>query len=111
MLVMGIVAIGVATGCGARQVGVPAAPADDPGLVEGRDIYTRNCASCHGAAGGGGRGPQLNEGQILTTYPAIDDQIAVVRDGRNTMPAFGGKFSDEQLEAVVRFTREVLATQ
>lgn len=101
----------VVTACGARQAGVPAAPADDPVLVEGREIYIRNCASCHGASGGGGRGPQLNGGRVLTLYPEIDDQVSLVSAGRNNMPAFDEKFSDAQLEAVVRFTREVLAIQ
>lgn len=109
---LSILSLGFAfTGCGARQGGVPAAPADNPVLIEGRDIYTRNCASCHGASGGGGRGSQLNEGRVLTLYPEINDQVSVVSAGRNNMPAFGEKFSAAQLEAVVRFTREVLATQ
>lgn len=90
---------------------MPAAPADDAVLIEGREIYTRNCASCHGASGDGGRGPRFNNGQVLSRYPAIADQITVVSDGRNNMPAFGDKFSDDQLVAVVRFTREVLADE
>lgn len=106
-----LVTAAAVTACGARQVDVPAAPDGDVVLTEGREIYIRNCASCHGASGGGGRGPRLNEGRVLAEYPAIEDQISVVRDGQNNMPAFGGKFSEEQLEAVVRFTREVLAAE
>lgn len=88
---------------------VPEVRNGDAVLIEGRELYTRNCAQCHGAAGGGGRGEQLSEGAVLASFPEIDDQVAVVSGGRNNMPAFGEKFSDDQLVAVVRFTREVLS--
>ncbi len=89
---------------------MPQAPADDAQLVEGQDIYARSCASCHGVSGQGGRGSKL-AGTVSSTYPDIDDQIAVVTDGRNSMPAFGGRLSDDEIEAVVRYTREVLVAE
>ncbi len=96
----------VLTACGgtAPEVGEGA----DPGLIEGRSVWIGQCASCHGASGGGGRGTQLNDGRVLDRYPEIADQIALVTNGRGGMPAYAGRLSDEQIEAVVRYTREIL---
>ena len=93
------------TGCVAES---PEVTIDDPVLVEGRDIYTRNCASCHGPAGDGGVGLKLSEGAVIETFADIEAQIELVRDGRNNMPAYGDRLTEEQIDAVVRYTREVL---
>ena len=45
---------------------------------------------------------------MTETYPDAADQVAVVRDGRRSMPSFGGTLSEAEIEAVVRYTREVL---
>ena len=42
-------------------------------------------------------------------YPDPADQIAVVTNGRGGMPAFGEKLSEEEIAAVVEYTRTVLA--
>jgi mono/diheme cytochrome c family protein len=88
----------------------PAAPSDDPVLVEGQHVFSQNCASCHGASGGGAFGPKL-AGVVATKYPNIDDQIAVITNGRNQMPAFGQKLSAAQIDAVAHYTREVLGSK
>ena len=102
-LVAGLALAGAA--CTAAAV---EAPAGDAELQLGQSVYTRNCASCHGATGAGGRGLKLNEGEVLDKFPAVDDQISVIADGRGTMPAFGGRLSEEDIAAVTRYTREVL---
>lgn len=66
-------------------------PAEAGGLlVEGGEIYSGQCASCHGGTGGGGSGRQLNDGQVLLTFPSaeageafdgIAGQIAWVANG------------------------------
>jgi cytochrome c oxidase subunit 2 len=96
-----------ATACGgtAPEVGEGA----DPALSEGRSVWVAQCASCHGAAGGGGRGPKLSDGQVLDRFPDVADQIDLVLNGRGAMPSYAGRLSDEQIESVVRYTREVLA--
>lgn len=86
----------------------PEVTVDDPELVAGRAIYGANCASCHSANGGGGLGTKLNEGSVVAAFPEIEDQITLVADGRDRMPAFVGRLTDEELRAVVRYTREVL---
>jgi mono/diheme cytochrome c family protein len=41
-------------------------------------------------------------------YPDIDDQIAVIENGRGSMPAFGGSLSPEDIRAVAEYERQVL---
>ncbi len=94
------------TGCIA-DTAVPA-PADDEVLVLGQTIYTSNCASCHGVEGAGRRGAALNNPALLEAYPEPADLREVIAVGRRTMPGFEGRLTDEQLDAVVRYTREVL---
>lgn len=87
---------------------VPEVSSNDAVLVLGRDVYSRNCVSCHGASGQGGTGTKLSEGAVTAKYPDTAEQLAIVANGRNQMPAFAGKLSDDEIEAVVRFTREGL---
>ncbi len=87
---------------------VPDVPSGDPVLVQGREVYSRNCVGCHGAAGQGGTGSKLADGVVTTAFPDPADQFAIIANGKNQMPAFTGKLSDDEIEAVVRFTREGL---
>ncbi len=86
----------------------PEVTVDDPELREGRAIYGSACAACHGADGGGGSGSKLSDGAVTAAYPDIADQIELVANGRGQMPAYTGRLTDEQIRAVVRYTREVL---
>ncbi len=105
--VLGVVVAGVlVVGCAGEP---PEVTVDDPELVTGRAIYGASCASCHGADGRGGVGSRLDGASLIETYPDIADQMEVVSNGRNRMPAFIGRLDDDQVRAVVRYTREVLA--
>ncbi len=89
----------------------PAAAPEDGGTtvvgaaVDGAAVYGQSCAGCHGADGGGGRGPQLSEGAVVEAFPEVDDEIGVVTLGRGGMPAFGSRLTPAEIEAVVEFTR------
>ena len=66
--------------------------------TDGEALFTERCGSCHtlSAAGTSGSvGPNLDE----TTLDA-DTVESIVRDGRGSMPAFGGELSDAQIAAV-----------
>lgn len=98
----------------------------DEGPVDlGAQVYGRNCASCHGATGGGvGNFPALAGGQAAQTFPDEADHIAWVEEGsRNIagqpygaagtiatggMPGFASVLSPEQIAAVVEFERNSL---
>jgi mono/diheme cytochrome c family protein len=70
----------------------------------GAAIFADNCARCHGNDGGGGVGPQLSAGRVVTHYPNVDDQIAFVTSLHSniTDPA---NLSAENIRAVVEYTR------
>jgi len=98
-------------------------------LAEGATIY-QNCASCHGATGGGGVGPAFAGGDLAQNWPDFKDQIRWVSHGsanfpgdtygalnkpkKGGMPAWstdypGGTLTPLQIALVVRYEREVLA--
>jgi mono/diheme cytochrome c family protein len=99
---------------------------NDP-VVAGATLFTNNCATCHGANGEGGVGPQLNGGQVLKVWPKLADHINWVHTGgepyigktigainipvpaNNVMPAFGmdhgGPLTNQQIQDVVCYER------
>ena len=84
----------------------PQKPAAVPksGPDAGQAIFATRCSSCHGADGGGGFGPTL-AGVVAQRFPNIADQVAVVTNGRGSMPSFAGSLTPEQITAVVAYTR------
>ncbi|MEM7341266.1 MAG: cytochrome c [Actinomycetota bacterium] len=105
-LVIGLTLVAATAACADSA---PAAPADNPQLVLGQDVYARNCASCHRADGSGGVGLKLNEGRVVERYPDVAEQRALIVEGVRAMPGFGDRLDDTELDAVVAYTREVLA--
>ena len=111
-VITALIAVSLAGGA-CSSGGVPEVPAGpdgtpDPVLVAGRQVYVERCANCHGDDGGGGRGSELSDGLLIERYPDVAEQVAVVFEGVRGMPAFGEALSVEEIEAVTRFTREVL---
>lgn len=87
----------------------PAVPEGaDAALVEGRDLWRANCSRCHGGAGGGGAGPSLKGPWTSGRQPDYAAMVATVTEGRGAMPRFGNSLSEDEVEAVVRYVREIL---
>lgn len=107
---VGVIAAFAFGGAAACAGDPPEVGDDDPALVLGRDIYANRCVTCHGASGGGGTGVAINGGRLLEAYPDAEDQKAVIAAGRGRMPSFSS-LSDEELDAVVRYTREIIDSQ
>lgn len=105
-----IAAAVVSAACAPGSPGPPPGPGGqvDPVLETGQQVYENECARCHGDTGGGGFGPKLSEGQMAVVYPDIADEIAIVAEGRSGMPGFSVRLDPDEIEAVVRYTREVL---
>ncbi len=79
-------------------------------VTAGGDLYTENCAACHGDEGEGSVGPALNSSELLEQ---TSDEVlfSLTRTGvpSSIMPAwgqaFGGPFTDEQVNELVAFIR------
>jgi len=103
-------------------------------LGDGAQIYA-GCSSCHGTSGEGGVGYQFSQGEVLKTFPHIEDQLRWVYNGsdnyatagvqiygnpqrpggahvtkaKGVMPAQAGQLTDAQILAVVCHERFTLA--
>jgi polyvinyl alcohol dehydrogenase (cytochrome) len=78
----------------------------DDESADGEDVYRSNCARCHGGSGQGGSGPTM-EG--VADRLDEDEHLEIVREGREGMPAWEDTLSDEEIQAVVDYEREVLS--
>ncbi|WP_420436262.1 c-type cytochrome [Candidatus Poriferisocius sp.] len=109
--VLAICLVGAA-GCGSGsspEVGVGPDGTPDPVLVAGRAVFIDRCSSCHDADGSGtSDGPRLNRGRLLEGYPDPGDAVAVISEGRDRMPAFGGLLTAVEVDAVLRYINDVL---
>lgn len=89
-------------------VGTSADGSAQPAGPDGAAIFDQRCSVCHGNDGGGGIGPALADGRMVSRYPDVADQIAVINGGRGEMPKFGNRLTPEEIAAVVEFTRTSL---
>ena len=96
-------------GGGAESSGPPPQQVVDQGRpAAGEQVFTDNCAACHGGDGGGGSGPRLAGEQAYTDPGAVVDQI---RNGGGGMPAFEDRLSAQELADVSAFVVEDLAAK
>ncbi len=104
-----VVVLGIGMAACGDSTTAPPIDSGDVELATGQEVYADSCSRCHLANGGGGSGVQLNEGKVVAAYPDAADQRAVIVEGKNGMPGFGETLTVEEIDAVVRYTREVLA--
>ena len=80
-----------------------------PEAVEaGGQLFRAACSGCHGATGGGGRGPNIRDGRLVRRMSSVQlfDSIKTGVPGTD-MPAF--PIADEKVWAVVAFVRSLSA--
>jgi len=81
----------------------PAKSASDSNAAKGRNLFTKNCAACHGSTGQGGEGPnlhglKLSDGKITST----------INDGfKGEMPAFKSKLKSTDIRALIAYIRSL----
>ena len=69
--------------------------------IDGKVLYKQNCVICHGLDGKLG----INNSKDLTKSPlTMDERVAIVKDGKGTMTPFSGIMSQEEIEAVAKYT-------
>ncbi len=76
----------------------------------GADTFKAKCQMCHGADGLGatpaGRIAKIVSFRDPSVISASDaDLVAVVKKGKNKMPSFTGKLSDDQIESAIAYIR------
>lgn len=82
--------------------------------TSGADLYTLNCAGCHGPAGKGGLAAALS----VPAYLASHDDAMMARITGEGVPstgmrafgsAKGGTLTDDQIVAIVKYLRSIRA--
>lgn len=78
--------------------------------ADGAATFKAKCAMCHGADGSGntamGKSMGLKDLGSADVQKMSDAELtAVVTKGKGKMPAYGGKISDEDISAVVKYIR------
>ncbi len=78
----------------------------DPNIAaedQGKVLYTQMCERCHGAAGDAMiAGAKNLQESILSN----DDAAAIIKNGKNTMPAFN-TITDDQVTALVKYSKSL----
>ena len=90
-------------------------PADAPAIEEGRKLYQRHCASCHGPSGKGDGSMALAGGTPadLTDetwdHGSSDGEVfVVIRDGTSSdMEPYKDRLTDKQIWQVVHYIRSI----
>lgn len=88
------------------------AMAGDPEVLEeGQELFTRNCAACHGPDGGGVIGPNLTDDAWIHGG-TIAEIHAVVVEGvlAKGMPAWGRQLTPDQVNAAVAYVWSLQGT-
>lgn len=78
---------------------------DAADLVAGEQVFSANCAACH-AGGNNAIMPEKTlkkealENNSMNSVFAITTQV---KNGKNAMPAFGGRLADEDIDNVANY--------
>jgi mono/diheme cytochrome c family protein len=78
--------------------------------ADGAAIYKAKCATCHGPDGTGltsmGKAMKLRDLGTADVQKQTDKELfTLTADGKGKMPAYKGKLSDEEINALVTFMR------
>ncbi len=110
-LVLCLLALLAATGCGMERRKSDAELGLDPTQAFGRRVFDANCARCHEPYSKSGlHGPSLRnlyKKQFMPSgQPANDDRITeTILRGRAKMPSFGGTLSQRQIDALLEYLK------
>ena len=88
-----------------------AQPANDSGAT----LYKTNCVTCHGADGRGtptGKSLQVADFHSPKVQQQSDAQLAqAISEGRGNMPPFGDRMNMHQIDALVKYIRNLGGTK
>lgn len=96
--------IGMAALSLAAAMAVPAVAQDDAAA-----LYKSKCQVCHGADGKGSpAGTKLGARDFRSPEVAKEsdaDLATIVKDGKNKMPKYAGKLTDDQIKSLIKYIR------
>ena len=108
-LLIGIAALGVASGVGLKDLPKSAKERD---TVSGREIYVNTCIRCHGIDGKGAMGIQLAPPPADLTSDSVQNRLDAslfkrIHDGKSNtaMGAWKYSLSDDEIWAVLAYIR------
>ena len=83
---------------------------DPRALEQGKQLFiSYNCADCHGDEGSGGMGPALDDGR-WHFGGTVGEVYESISEGRpDGMPAWGGRISEREIWALVKYVRTLSA--
>lgn len=74
-------------------------------VADGRQLYQRHCAMCHGQNGDSvmGGAPSFSRGEGL--FQSDHSLLKRIRSGKNACPAYRGILSEQEIFNVIAFMR------
>ncbi|HLK52354.1 MAG TPA: cytochrome c [Candidatus Angelobacter sp.] len=85
---------------------IPAVAADDAAA-----LYKSKCQVCHGADGKGtGAGQKMGARDFHSPEVAKQsdaDMVKITKEGKNKMPKFEGKLTDDQIKGLITYIRSL----
>ncbi|MET4385815.1 mono/diheme cytochrome c family protein [Bradyrhizobium sp. F1.4.3] len=100
--------LGASSLCVAPVHAQSATPAPDNGTFDVEQLFAGTCGFCHSDGGrAAGKGPQLMNSQRDDDF--LRSRIATGKEG--AMPAFGGAFTGEQIDQIVKYIRALKPRQ
>jgi len=83
----------------------PAPASGDP--ASGAEVFSANCAACHGENAQGGVGPTLVSAEMAAKNDDHYRQTLLNGVQGTAMPAWGGRLSAQEIEDVIAFMRSL----
>ncbi|MBA4372823.1 MAG: cytochrome-c oxidase [Thermodesulfovibrio sp.] len=112
----------VAAAGGVKEVHFPNPLADNPqAIAKGKDLYAKNCASCHGDNAKGDIGPSLVDDEFfyekgdmpdddyfeVTNNGTSEGYVEDGRTGKGGMPGFKDSLSKDDIWSIVAYLRSI----
>ena len=74
-------------------------------LEEGKQIFSNNCIACHSNGNNAIVQEKTLKKEVLEMFDmySISAITSQVKNGKNAMPAFGGRLADEEIENVAYY--------
>jgi cytochrome c oxidase cbb3-type subunit 3 len=83
----------------------------DAEIAKGKELFTKNCGTCHANDGGGGAGPNLTDNYWIHGG-SLKNIFVTIRDGYpdKAMPAWSGLLNPQQIEQITSYVKSLKGT-